>query len=284
MSKIAIVTDSTAYLPEELVQKHNLTITPLVVIWDGETFEDGIDIQPSQFYTRLKTAKVMPSTSQATPAAMIAAFESLIAKDYEVLGIFISNKLSGTIASAIQAKDLMEKGADKVTIFDSESTAMAMGFQVLAVANAIADGANLDDALALAEKARKNSGVFFAVDTLEFLHRGGRIGGAQRFLGTALNMKPVLTIQDGSIAAVERVRTKTKVHNRVLELVAEQVQGKDNIRIATLSANAEPDAKALLESATQQLDPAEAIFTEISPVLGTHTGPGTVGLAYIAGI
>jgi len=284
MSKIAIVTDSTAYLPKELVQKHNLTITPLVVIWDGETFEDGIDIQPSQFYTRLKTAKVMPSTSQATPAAMIAAFESLIAKDYEVLGIFISNKLSGTIASAIQAKDLMEKGADKVTIFDSESTAMAMGFQVLAVANAIADGANLDDALALAEKARKNSGVFFAVDTLEFLHRGGRIGGAQRFLGTALNMKPVLTIQDGSIAAVERVRTKTKVHNRVLELVAEQVQGKDNIRIATLSANAEPDAKALLESATQQLDPAEAIFTEISPVLGTHTGPGTVGLAYIAGI
>ena len=285
MSKIAIVTDSTAYLPPELVQKHNLTITPLVVIWGEETLEDGVGIQPSQFYTRLETAKVMPSTSQATPATMVAAFEKLIAQDYDdILGIFISSNLSGTIDSAIQAKDLMQKGADKVTVFDSKTTAMALGFQVLAVAKAVEDGANLDDAVALAEKARDKTGVFFAVDTLEFLHRGGRIGGAQRFLGTALNMKPVLTLQDGRVEAVERIRTKKKAHNRVLELITEQVQGKDNIRLATLSANAEVDAKALLDSAVQQLNPVETFFTEISPVLGTHTGPGTVGLAYIAGI
>ena len=285
MSKIAIVTDSTAYLPPELVQKHNLTITPLVVIWGEETLEDGVGIQPSQFYTRLETAKVMPSTSQATPATMVAAFEKLIAQDYDdILGIFISSNLSGTIDSAIQAKDLMQKGADKVTIFDSKTTAMALGFQVLAVAKAVEDGANLEDAVALAEKARDKTGVFFAVDTLEFLHRGGRIGGAQRFLGTALNMKPVLTLQDGRVEAVERIRTKKKAHNRVLELISEQVQGKDNIRLATLSANAEVDAKALLDSAVQQLNPVETFFTEISPVLGTHTGPGTVGLAYIAGI
>lgn len=285
MSKIAIVTDSTAYLPPELVQKHNLTITPLVVIWGEETLEDGVGIQPSQFYTRLETAKVMPSTSQATPATMVAAFEKLIAQDYDdILGIFISSNLSGTIDSAIQAKDLMQKGADKVTIFDSKTTAMALGFQVLAVAKAVEDGANLEDAVALAEKARDKTGVFFAVDTLEFLHRGGRIGGAQRFLGTALNMKPVLTLQDGRVEAVERIRTKKKAHNRVLELITEQVQGKDNIRLATLSANAEVDAKALLDSAVQQLNPVETFFTEISPVLGTHTGPGTVGLAYIAGI
>lgn len=285
MPKIAIVTDSTAYLPPGLIQKHKLTITPLVVIWGEETFEDGVDIQPSQFYTRLKTAKVMPSTSQATPATMVAAFESLITQDYdEILGIFLSSNLSGTIDSAIQAKDLMQKGAEKVTIVDSKTTAMALGFQVLAVANAIEDGANLGDAVALAEKARANTGVFFAVDTLEFLHRGGRIGGAQRFLGTALNMKPVLTLQDGRVEALERIRTKKKAHNRVLELITEQVQGKDNIRLATLSANAEVDAKALLENAEKQLNPVETIFTEISPVLGTHVGPGTVGLAYIAGI
>lgn len=285
MSKIAIVTDSTAYLPPELAQEHNLTITPLVVIWGEETLEDGVDIQPTQFYTRLKTAKVMPSTSQATPATMVAAFESLVAQDYDdILGIFISSNLSGTIDSAIQAKDLMKKGADKVTIFDSKTTAMALGFQVLAVAKAIEDGAGLDDAIALAEKARENTGVFFAVDTLEFLHRGGRIGGAQRFLGTALNMKPVLTLKDGRVEAIERVRTKKKVQNRVLELVTEQVQGKDNIRLATLSANAADDAKALLENAAQQLNPVQSIFTEISPVLGTHAGPGTVGLAFMAGM
>ena len=285
MPKIAIVTDSTAYLPPGLIQKYKLTITPLVVIWGEETFEDGVDIQPSQFYTRLKTAKVMPSTSQATPATMVAAFESLITQDYdEILGIFLSSNLSGTIDSAIQAKDLMQKGAEKVTIVDSKTTAMALGFQVLAVANAIEDGANLGDAVALAEKARANTGVFFAVDTLEFLHRGGRIGGAQRFLGTALNMKPVLTLQDGRVEALERIRTKKKAHNRVLELIKEQVQGKDNIRLATLSANAEVDAKALLDNAEKQLNPVETIFTEISPTLGTHVGPGTVGLAYIAGI
>jgi len=285
MPKIAIVTDSTAYLPPGFVQKHNITITPLVVIWGEETLEDGVDIQPSQFYTRLQTAKIMPSTSQATPATMVAAFDSLIAQGYdEILGIFISSNLSGTIDSAIQAKDLMQKGADKVTIVDSKTTAMALGFQVLAVANAIEDGANLDDAVVLAEKARANTGVFFAVDTLEFLHRGGRIGGAQRFLGTALNMKPVLTLQDGRVEALERIRTKKKAHNRVLELIAEQVQGKDNIRLATLSANAEVDAKALLDNAEKLLNPVETIFTEISPVLGTHVGPGTVGLAYIAGI
>jgi len=285
MPKIAIVTDSTAYLPPGFVQKHNITITPLVVIWGEETLEDGVDIQPSQFYTRLQTAKIMPSTSQATPATMVAAFDGLIAQGYdEILGIFISSNLSGTIDSAIQAKDLMQKGADKVTIVDSKTTAMALGFQVLAVANAIEDGANLDDAVVLAEKARANTGVFFAVDTLEFLHRGGRIGGAQRFLGTALNMKPVLTLQDGRVEALERIRTKKKAHNRVLELIAEQVQGKDNIRLATLSANAEVDAKALLDNAEKLLNPVETIFTEISPVLGTHVGPGTVGLAYIAGI
>ncbi len=284
MSKIAIVTDSTAYIPPELVQKHALTITPLVVIWGEEIFEDGTEIHPEQFYTRLQTAKVMPSTSQATPATMKSAFEKLIDQGNDVLGIFISSKLSGTIQSAIQAKDLMKKGADKVTVVDSETTAMAMGFQVLTVANAIADGANLEDALTLAEKARKNSGVYFAVDTLEFLHRGGRIGGAQRFLGTALNMKPVLTVQDGGVEAVERIRTKRKARNRVIELVTEQVQGNDNIRLATLHANAADEARALLDQAAEQINPVETVFSEVSPVIGTHTGPGTVGLAYIFGL
>jgi len=284
MSKIAIVTDSTAYLPPDLVKKYNLTITPLVVVWGEESLEDGVDIQPSEFYTRLQSAKVMPSTSQATPAAILAAFEKLIAQDCDVLGIFISSKLSGTIASAIQAKNLMKKGADRVTIVDSETTAMAMGFQVLAVSRALAEGAKLDDALAIAEKARKNTGVYFVVDTLEFLHRGGRIGGAQRFLGTALNMKPVLSVQDGVVAAIERIRTKRKAIDRVLELVAEQVQEKDNIHIATLNANATDEARALLDQATKQLNPVETLLTEVSPVIGTHTGPGTVGLAYMAGV
>ena len=284
MSKIALVTDSTAYIPAELVQKYNLTVTPQVLIWGEETFEDGVDIQPDEFYTRLKTAKVMPSTSQVSPATMKSTFENLIEKGFDVLGIFISSKLSGTIQSAIQAKGMMEKAGEKVTFVDSNSTAMAMGFQVLAVARAVADGANLDDAVALAEKAREHTGVYFAVDTLEFLHRGGRIGSAKRFLGTALNVKPVLAVIDGRVEPVEQIRTKKKALDRVFELVSEQTKGKTPVRLATLHANAADEARALLDQAAEQLGSVETVFSEVSPVIGTHAGPGTIGLAYMAGM
>jgi DegV family protein with EDD domain len=284
MSKIAIVTDSTAYIPSDLVRKYNLTVTPQVLIWGEEMYQDGIDIQPDEFYARLKTTKVMPTTSQVSPATMQSTFEGLIAKGYDVLGIFLSAKLSGTIQSVVQAKEMMGSAGEKVTYVDSRSTAMAMGFQVLAVARAVEDGASLQDAVALAEKAREHTGVYFAVDTLEFLHRGGRIGGAQRFLGTALNMKPVLAVIDGRVEAVERIRTKGKALERVLELVIEQTKGKTPVRLATLHAAAEAEARALLDKASKELNATESILSTVSPVVGTHAGPGTVGLAYMAGM
>jgi DegV family protein with EDD domain len=284
MSNIAIVTDSTAYVPSDLVKKYNLTVTPQVLIWGGETFQDGVDIQPDEFYARLKTAKVMPTTSQVSIVTMKTTFEGLIEKGYEVLGIFISAKLSGTIQSAVQAIDMMGSAGEKVKIVDSDTTAMAMGFQVLSVARAVEDGANLKDAVALAERARAHTGVYFAVDTLEFLHRGGRIGSAQRFLGTALNMKPVLAVIDGRVEAVERIRTKGKALDRVLELVKEQVTGKTPVRLATLHAAAEAEAQTLLDKASQELNATESIMSTVSPVVGTHAGPGTVGLAYMAGM
>lgn len=284
MAKIAIVTDSTSYIPADLVQKHGITVAPQVLIWDDKTYRDGIDIQSAEFFTRLKTAKTMATTSQVSVADMQAIFQSLVEKEYEVLGIFISSKLSGTIQSAMQAKDLMGEAGSKVAVFDSSSTAMALGFQVLAAARAAQDGATLQECVVLAEKARENTGVFFAVDTLEFLHRGGRIGGAQRFLGTLLNMKPILAVQDGRVAGLERIRTKTKAHERVLELIVENTKGKKPIRLATLHANAVEDAKTLLAKAEQTLNPIESIFSEVSPVVANHAGPGTVGLAFMAGM
>ena len=284
MSKIAIVTDSTAYIPSDLIQKHNLTVAPQVLIWGEETFEDGVDIQPDEFYARLKTSKAMPTTSQVSISKMKSTFEDLVKQGYDVLAIFLSAKLSGTIQSAIQAKDMMDAAGEKVTFIDSNSTAMALGFQVLTVARAVEDGANLEEAVALAEKAREHTGVYFAVDTLEFLHRGGRIGGAQRFLGTALNMKPVLAVQGGRVEAVERIRTKSKAIDRVLELVMEQCQGKSPIHLATLHAAAEDEARTLLDKAAKELNPTESILTSVSPVVGTHAGPGTVGLAYMSGM
>ena len=281
MSKFAIVTDSTSYIPSEVVQKHGITVAPQVLIWDNQTYRDGIDIQPTEFYSRLKTAKVMPSTSQVSPATIQEIFQGLVDKGMPVLGIFISSKLSGTLQSAIQAKDMMGSAGEKVTLVDSQSTAMGLGFQAIAAARAAEAGASIEETAALASSAHERTGVFFAVDTLEFLHRGGRIGGAQRFIGSALNLKPILAVKDGKVEGIERIRTKSKAHERVLELVAEQVKGKSNIRLATLHANSADDAKNLLDRAVAELSPVETLFTEVSPVVGTHAGPGAVGLAYM---
>jgi DegV family protein with EDD domain len=161
---------------------------------------------------------------------------------------------------------------------------MAMGFQVLTVARAAQGGANLAECKRLAEDARNHTGVVFAVDTLEFLHRGGRIGGGSRFLGTALNIKPILEVRGGRVEAVERIRTRKKSLLRLMEIIEERVQGKTPLRLATLNANAEEDARFLLDELSKKLNPVESIFSTVSPVIGTHAGPGTVGIAYMAGM
>jgi DegV family protein with EDD domain len=284
MSKIALVTDSTTYMPPDLVKKYNISVAPQVLIWGDQTYKDGVDIESREFFTRLKTAKVMPSTSQVAVISFQEIFQDLVDKEFDVLALLVSSKLSGTVQSAMQARDLMSSGREKVHVVDSQSVAMALGFQVLAVARAIEGGASLQEAIALAERLHQNTGVFFAVDTLEFLHRGGRIGGAQRFLGTMLNMKPILAIQDGRVEGIDRIRTKNKAHDRVLELTIEKIAGRTPVRLATLHANAAEDARALLTRAEQSLNTVESIFTEVSPTVGTHAGPGTVGLAFMAGM
>ncbi|MGB8983087.1 MAG: DegV family protein [Anaerolineales bacterium] len=284
MSKIALVTDSTTYMPPELVKNYNISVAPQMLIWGDQTYRDGVDIQSGEFFTRLKTAKEMPTTSQVAVVAFQEIFQKLIDQGFEVLALLVSSKLSGTVQSALQAQELMNSAGQKVHIVDSQSVAMALGFQVLAVARALEQGASLKDAIALAERSHQTTGVFFAVDTLEFLHRGGRIGGAQRFIGSALNLKPILAIQNGRVEGIERIRTKTKAHDRVLELVVEKTKGKSPIRLATLHANAAEDAKVLLDRAEKELHPVESIFTEVSPTVGTHAGPGTVGLAFMTGM
>lgn len=284
MSKVALVTDSTSYIPKDLRDQNPITVVPQVVIWEGQTYEDDVTITPGQFYTRLRTAKVMPSTSQVSVVNMHKAFSTLLEQGFDVLGIFVSEKLSGTYQSAVQGRDQLTSGQEKVEIIDSETTAMALGFMVLQVARAAAEGASLPECRALAEKARQHVGVYLTVETLEFLHRGGRIGGAQRFLGTALNLKPILAIQDGRVEPVERVRTRAKALDRVVELVAEKCAGKSPIRLATLHADSEADARVMLDKITSQVNPVESVFAAVSPAVGVHAGPGTVGLAWMAGM
>ncbi len=284
MTKVAVMTDSTAYLPDNLVKSLSITVAPQVLIWGEETFRDGVDIMPDEFYKRLKTAKVMPTTSQVSIGDMKTTFEKLLESGYDVLGIFISSKLSGTIQSATQARELLPKAADRISIVDSDSTAMAMGFHVLTAARAAQAGASLAECLQLAEQSRTHTGVYFVVDTLEFLRRGGRIGGAQALLGSALNIKPILELRNGRIESIEKVRTKGKAIERMIDLVLQRVGDQKPVRLATLHANAEAEARQALEKATLQLHPDETVFASVSPVIGTHAGPGTIGLAFMAGM
>jgi DegV family protein with EDD domain len=278
MSQIAIVTDSTAYIPKDLVEKFEIYVAPAILIWGEQSYLDGIDIQPGEFYERLKTAKEMPTTSQATVAYFHKIFEPLVAEGRPILAVLISDKLSGTLQSATQAKDMFP-GAT-IELVNSMSTSMEMGFQVLAAARAAEAGKPFEEVVKLAEKAKDHTGIFFIVDTLEYLHRGGRIGGAQRLIGTALSMKPILTVADGRIEAFESVRTKKKAYARLLDIIEERVSGKSNLRLAALHAAAEADASGLLDQATARLAPIESVMSEVSPAVGTHVGPGTVGIAF----
>lgn len=282
MSKVAIITDSTSTIPKNLIDQYQLTIMPQMVIWGEEAQRDGIDVQPTAFYQRLAASKVSPTTSQATVASFKEAYEKLHGEGYEILCVLISNKLSGTISSAIQAKEMVP-GA-KVEIVDSLSVAMALGFQVLEVAKLAQTGASLAQCKALAEKAVSHTGVIITPETLEYLHRGGRIGGGAKFLATALNIKPILEVKDGRLEAVERVRTRKKVLARIVELAAEQVAGRTPVRLSAVHANSPEDAQFLLDEAKKVLKPVEALITEVSPAIGTHTGPGTVGLVFMAGM
>lgn len=286
MNKVMVVTDSTSTIPAEMLSGNPIQVLPLQVIWDHKVFKDGIDIHPKEFYERLAVDKNMPSTSQTTPEEFKVAYERLLNDGFDILSIHISSKLSGTMDSAIQAK--REFPGARIELVDSLSTSMALGFQVLSAARMAAIGASLSECTSVAVEATKHTGVYFALNTLEFLHRGGRIGGAAAFLGTMLNLKPLLELRDGRIEAVERVRTFNKTVDRLLDLVEAKLKNeKGPIRLAVIHANEAEKAEKLLHRASHRFSKTvvtDAVITPVSPVLGTHTGPGALGLAFMSGM
>lgn len=278
MSKVAIVTDSSPYIPEDIIAEHKIHVVPLTVIWGEQNYYDGVDITPVEFYQRLDKAKVMPSTSQPSVADFEVLFRALHEQGYDILAILISEDLSGTVSSATQAKNMLPEA--NIEIINSRTLAMALGFLVLAAARAANQGASLSECKRLVENCLEKVGVVFVVDTLEFLHRGGRIGAAQRFMGTLLNVKPVLAIDDGLVVPLDSVRTHKKALQRIIDLIEDRTRGKKNIRLATLHANNPDTAQYILDMAVERIPVVETVFSEVSPVIGTHAGPGAAGLAY----
>lgn len=286
MSKVAIVTDSTANLPDEIIRNHPIYTVPLHVIWGDQEFLDQVEMTCDQFYARLRTDKILPTTSQPSPKEFKDLYVRLLEEGYDILTVTISSKLSGTMDSALQARAMLP--GPRIEVFDSQTTSLAMGFQVLAAARLAKQGATLKECCAAVSQAREKSGVFFVLKTLEFLARGGRLGGASAFVGTMLNLKPILELRNGQVEPVERVRTSNKAIDRLLDIYEARIrQDSIPVRMACLHTDTPEEGEQLLERARQRFgvtEVSEAFIGRVSPVLGVYAGPGALGLAFMTGI
>ncbi|NLE83709.1 MAG: DegV family protein [Chloroflexi bacterium] len=280
MNKVAIVTDSTVAIPPEIAAQQNLTIVPLHLNWDGETYLDGIDISPTEFYERLSKSKTIPTTSQPSAGAFQQTYTKLLNEGYDILTMVISSKISGTWDSAIQGAEGLPE--DRLIVLNTLQASMPLTIMALMTSNAALRGASLLECKNLAVDISERIQTLFVVETLEFLHRGGRIGGAARFLGTALKLKPILKLQDGAVAPLEKVRTFSKAVKRVFEIVEDDLGKQGRIEyLGVLSANSHKLSEEMLATARQHFKVKNEIIGEISPVIGTHVGPGAVGLVYL---
>ncbi len=280
-NKVAIVTDSTATIPEKWIKKYGIEFAPSLVLWDGEELRDGIDITPDDFFIRLANSSTIPTSSQPSPGDFHAIYEKLLKKGYDILSIHLSPKLSGTMDSAEQAKKMLPK--ENIELVNTWSVSLGEGWPILMAAKAAKAGKTLAECKKIAEDAVTHSGIYLTVNTLEFLHRGGRIGGAARLLGSVLSLKPILTVAEGQIEPVEKIRTRKKALKHLVAVVGEQIQDKSNIHMAVIHANALEDAERVMEMVKEKYDISESLITAVAPTIGTHTGPGTIGLAYMAG-
>ena len=280
MTKIAILTDSTANLPVEWVEQNNVRVIPLKIHWGNDTFLDGVDLTPNEFYTRLSHSKTLPTTSQPSIQDFLQAFESLANQADGIVVPLISSGISGTVASALAA--VREFFRVPVEIVDTRVTSAGQGLVVMAAARAAAQGKSLQEVRQAADEVVQRMHLFFAVDTLEYLHRGGRIGGASRYLGTVLNIKPILYFDlDGKLDALERARTKGKALQRLTALAEEKANGHP-LHLSVIHANAPEIAQEFREQITHRLHCEEVFTMELSPVIGVHVGPGTIGVALYA--
>jgi DegV family protein with EDD domain len=278
MSKIAIVTDSTAYLATAFIESNNIKVVPLKIHWDDDDFEDGVSATtPDEFYKRLEKSSTIPTTSQPSAEEFLRIFEELAPHCDGIVVPLISSGISGTVASAQSAVSMFSQVP--VEVVDSRSTSAGLGLVVTAIAQAVSEGKSLEEIKRLAEDIIERLSVIFVVDTLKYLHKGGRIGGASRYFGSALSIKPILYFDDqGKIDALEKVRTKGKAIARLIQLAVDKSAGKP-AHVGVMHANALEEVKNLREQLLEQLDCKQIEIYNISPVIGTHVGPGALGVA-----
>ena len=276
MGTIRIVTDSTADLPPELAQQYDIVIVPLKIIFGQETYRDGIDMNSAAFFNRLRKNTVLPTTSQPSPGEFVAVYERLTRKGGSVISIHLSTALSGTFHSAQLAKTMTD--SKDVFVIDSQSVSMGLGLIVLAAAKAAREGRTRKEILNLINDLIAKINVYFVLDTLEYLVHGGRIGKAGALLGAMLNIKPILALQKGQVVPADKVRGKNRAIERMVELAAAAYDPGRRLVCSIVHGDDYTSLLKTREKVEALLNCHEIIISDLGPVVGTHVGPGVIGI------
>lgn len=276
MGKVRIVTDSTADIPASERERLGISMIPLKVLFGEETFSDAVTITSEQFYEKLISSSVLPRTSQPSPMEFVEVYERLLDEDPDspIISIHLSAALSGTYQSAFIAESMIERDAD-ITVIDSKSASYGIGTRVMKAAEMAQAGATKEEIIAETERIKTDMGIYFLVDTLEYLQKGGRIGKASAVVGSLLNIKPILSLDpDGVVQAVDKVRGSKKAMLRICELLKNS-HGNDPVEVTIAWSHVDGQAKELSELVKSQFNVQSMKFIPIGSVIGTYTGPGT---------
>lgn len=276
--KIAIVTDSTSYIPEPILKKYNIHTVPLSVVFGEESFREGIDITIEQFYEKMRNEKELPTTSQPAIGTFVDLFEKLSEDFDEVISIHLSKKFSGTYHAAKSAGDMVEN--IKVYPYDSELSAMPQGLFVLVAAELVGEGKSSEEIIAFLDEMKEKTRAYFMVDDLTNLQKGGRLSSAQAILGSVLNIKPILHIVDGVIVPFEKVRTRKKAIKRIMGMLEDAAKEKQLEKVVFIHGNNEKAATELRDAFADKFPGIEMIISCFGPVIGTHLGENSIGVSW----
>ncbi|NPV71198.1 MAG: DegV family protein [Firmicutes bacterium] len=275
MAGIKVVVDSTSDIPQDIRESHGIVMVPLKVHFDPEVYLDHVEITPAQFYRKIKDSQVHPRTSQPSPGEFVEVYRRLGQDGSKILSIHLSKNMSGTYQSAVLAKSMIPEV--DVEVMDSRLASMGYGVMAIAAARAAAEGKGVSECIDVAERVRQHVHLYFAVDTLDYLRRNGRIGRAQHLLGSLLQFKPILTVDnDGFVSSYDKVRGRGRVLPRLEEIFREHIPEGSSVVAVVAHAGAREDAEKLVSGFRASYNIRETVVTDLGPVIGTHTGPGTL--------
>ena len=277
---VKLVTDSTSYISEELINKYNISIASLNVILQGKSYRE-VNLDNKYFYEVMDQSEEIPTSSQPSIDELLDIFKSIVKSGDNVVGVFLSSDMSGTYSSAHLAKNMvLEEYPDaRIEIIDSRTNCMQMGFQVIEGARAAKEGKSIEEVVEVVNNVVKSSRFLVVPDTLRYLKKGGRIGGAAALFGTILQIRPILTVRDGVTSVFEKVRTKKKAVNAIVDKVLDDIKNYGLGDVIVHHINCEEEGRELAKRLEEELNISIRIQS-IGPIIGLHVGPGSIGVAY----